>query len=213
MNPRERMLGAIRGERVDRVPLDVGAFQCRSSEYVALIEDPVRRQIAERVFEKMHYFIRVPAHGNRYLMTPPQRMRAEKAPLANGSSRTVTTLDTPKGVLTGVVDHDPVSNTPWTVKYPVETEEDIDKIASVPWERPEGLAPPDLSDLPSSFPERGILSTHISSPFVCVAGMMTYQQFLGMCATHLDLLVELTEVCRQRILDVLRVLLSREGLD
>jgi uroporphyrinogen-III decarboxylase len=48
---------------------------------------------------------------------------------------------------------------------------------------------------------------------VCVGGMMTYEKFLGMTATDPELIAELTEMCRRRILDVLKTLLSKPGLD
>jgi hypothetical protein len=88
----------------------------------------------------------------------------------------------------------------------------VEAIRSVPWELPVGLAPPDLSALPPDFDrsdrQRGVLTTRISSPFVCVAGMMPYQTFLEWCATDLPLIVELTGLCLERTLDVLDVLLA-----
>jgi uroporphyrinogen-III decarboxylase len=101
----------------------------------------------------------------------------------------------------------------WTTKYPVESLDDIEKIRSVRWELPENLAPPDTANLPPDFAERSLLQTHISSPFVCVAGMMPYQYFLELCATDLDLVKELSVQCQERTLSVLDVLLETRKID
>ena len=211
MTPRERLLAAMRGRVPDRVPLDLPGFHHASRSDLSKLSD--RREIAERVFGHTHFDVAVGAHINRFLITPPQRIRGEAKVEPNGHRITHGIIDTPRGELTFVHDYDPVARTTWTAKYPVETREDIERITSIPWELPKGLKPPDTGSLPDGFAERGILRTTISSPFVCVAGMMPYETFLEMCATDLDLIKELTEVCRQRTLDCLRVLFSKPGIE
>jgi len=213
MNPRERLLAAIRGETADRVPLEPAGFLYPSREEITKIPDPLKRRIAERVFDETHCPLSHPSHVNRYLVTPPARIRTEQRKLPDGETETEGRIDTPRGPLTFVRRTNRAASTTWQVKYPVETREDIEKIASVPWERPKRLAPPDTNSLPEDFHKKRILGTSISSPFVCVAGMMNYQWFLELCATDLDLIKELTEICRQRILDCLAVLLSKPGIE
>jgi len=58
-----------------------------------------------------------------------------------------------------------------------------------------------------------VVRAEVSSPFVCVAGMMPFQYFLELCATELGLLEELTEECTQRVLSVLDVLLAEKNVD
>jgi len=212
MTPRERLLNAIRGEEVDRAPLVLPGLMFRTRAAVDQCPDPYKRSLAQRVFEHSTWRWNVPSFINRYLVTPPQRMAVEAETVCGGRRRT-TVIDTPRGPLRAVTEWDPQAGTTWTVRYPVERREDIDKIASIPWERPPGLAPPDLSGLPDEFEERGIVFTGVSSPFVCVAGMMPYQMFLELCATDLPLIQELTEICRRRILDVLDVLFSKPGIE
>lgn len=213
MTPRERLLSVMRGDPVDRVPLALAGFQFGSRERIAALADPLRRRVAERIFDDTHCAFEIGAQINRWLVTPPQRIRRESRELMDGCRETLSTIDTPRGELTAINRHDPRAGTGWVVKYPVETMDDIEAIASVPWELPASLAPPSLDDLPDDFSERGFVKTRISSPFVCVAGMMDYQQFLGMCATDAELICELTETCRQRELDVLKVLLSKPGIE
>ena len=213
MTPRERLLRSLRGETVDRVPLDLSGLRYESVDALSNIQDPLQRRLAERAGGHMHFEMTTPSHTNRYLMTPGQRIRSESRTLPNGHRRTEGVIDTPKGELTIVTDYDPGLRTGWTEKYPVESMADIEKIRSVPWERPPGVKPPVPGPRPADFDQRGIMTTRISSPFVCVAGMMRYEDFLAMCATDLDLIEDLTQICLDRTMDVLEALLAEPGIE
>ena len=142
MNARERLLTAMRGGEVDRVPLVLEGFHAARMEDV---KDPGKRPVLERVFEHLVFFRTLHSGDNRYLMTPPQRM-SEVGREDRGGDVTITTkIDTPKGPLTAIKSHNALSQTPWTVKYPVESLADIERIRSVPWELPPRLGEPDMS--------------------------------------------------------------------
>jgi hypothetical protein len=213
MDPRDRFLGCVRGQEVDRVPLCVEALMYRSRDAVRDERDLLKREVVERMFEHTHFFHVVPSGINRHLITPPQRVALVKKEQDADTVTTWSAIDTPKGELSYVVARNSTSRTSWTVKYPVESIEDIEKIRSVPWELPAGTETPALSDLPADFLERGVVRTGISSPFVCVAGMMPYQYFLELCATHFELMRELTQVCFERIMKTLDVLLAKRNID
>ncbi len=213
MTPRERLLAAWRGETPDRVPIHMAGFEVGSREQLAGIGEKFRREIAERLYDQMHFETVIGSGINRYLVTPGQRMRREVEDRPEGVRRTTGYIDTPKGELRFITEYSSQLHTGWTVEYPVKNLDDIEKIRSVPWERPAHINPPDLSNLPADFAARGIYSTRISSPFVCVAGMMDYEMFLGMCLTDLELLKDLTAICLDRIMDVLSVLLSEPGIE
>lgn len=213
MNPRERMLRALRGQATDRVPLELPGLEYSSRDELADVKDPLRRAIAERVIGVTAFRVQVPSRINRMLITPPQRIRSRHEDLPDGHRQTVGVIDTPLGELTYVTEWDPESQTTWMRKYSVEDESDIEKIASVPWELPADLEPPNRGKLPDEFSERGLMVSHVSSPFVCVAGAMKFEQFLELCITAPDLIAELTKICTQRTLDCLKVLLSKPGID
>ena len=207
------MLAALAGREVDRAPLDLPGFQFRTRGEAEEILDPLRREVTLRVFDETAFRHGVNSFVNRFLVTPPQRIRRETTALPDGKRETRSIIDTPEGELTAINRWDPASRTGWTVKYPVESREDLAKLASVPWELPEGLAPPDASAFPADLARRGIVEVRISSPMVCVAGAMPYEMVLGLCLTDMELIEELTEVCRARVLDCVRVLLSAPGID
>jgi hypothetical protein len=213
VNPRDRLLATLRGEKADRVPLMLEGCQFASRAEIDALADAALAEIAHRVYEHTTYSVSCPSYVNRYLVTPPQRIADVGREERNGQARIVSEIDTPGGRLTAVTGRDSVTHTTWTIKYPVESLADIEKIRSVPWELPSGLAPPDLSQLPACFAERGVLRTGVSSPFVCVAGMMPYQYFLELCATDLGLIRELTAICHERIMSALEVLLAVKTIE
>ena len=213
MNPKNRLMNTLRGERADRVPLVVDGFHFASRAEVDADPDPAKREIGHRILDQTAYHVEVPAFVNRYLVTPSQFIHKVRREERDGIVTITSEIDTPQGKLTAMTSRNPTTDTVWTVKYPVETVEDALKIRSVPWELPIDIAPPDLAALPSDFEERGVLTTRISSPFVCVAGMMPYQTYLEWCATELPLMVELTEQCLERILDVLDLLLAPKTIE
>lgn len=213
MSPRQRWLRTVQGQRPDRVPLELEGFRFRTREAVDALADSGRCRIAHRVFDETHYGVHCSTFINRWLVTPPRFIRETSRREGDGEVERTCEVETPKGPLTAATVTNALSDTVWTRKYPVESLEDIDRIRSVPWEVPEGLAPPDLDNLPDDFHERGIVTASISSPFVCVAGMMPYEYFLELCVTERALVEELTALCHQRIMDVLEVILAEESVE
>jgi len=213
VNIRERLLKTLRGEPHDRVPLVLEGFGFNGREEIETIDDPLRRELAERVYPHVNGRVHVGGGGNRYFVTPQQAMTHDAHTEPDGTVVTTTRLDTPAGELTAVASQNPITRTSWHNKYPCESLADIEKIRSIPWQMPPKIAPPDTSDLPDAFGERSILMAGTSSPFVCVAGMMPYEYFLELCATEFELLRELTAECLRRELDLLEAVLAEHAVE
>ena len=208
MNPRERYLAAVRGEPVDRVPVHLEGIPPESREDLERIEDPARRELAERIFDEHAATWNVPTYINRHFLTPRQRMHEVRREETAAGVVVTTEIATPRGPLAAIAGTNPQTRTTWQIKYPCESLDDIARIMSVRWEIPEGLAPPDMSRAPDDLRERRIVRAGISSPFVCAAGMVSYQYYLELCATERDLVREMTAECERRVLDVLEVILA-----
>lgn len=207
MNPRERFLNVMRGKAVDRVPIFLhGIGPCTTDSGVC--------EIYERVSDRMVYGVNAPSHVNRYLLTPSHLIKIVKEEKqSDGSIVTCREISTPKGKLTAITGRNPISRTVWTIKYPCENLEDIDRIRSIAWELPEDFETPVFDDLPEDFPERGYTGTNISSPFVCVAGMMSYEYYLELCISEFNLVRELTCICFERIMSLLDALLINRNIE
>jgi hypothetical protein len=203
MNVRDRFLAALRGQQVDRVPLHLDGFDLPAGQNVEQVADPLLRRLIRRIVPHNIAFYWGRPFDNRYLMTPRKNYRVRSETTDAEGTTTVVEIPTPKGPLTAATRKDCLTNTIWTVKYPVEDLADLDKLASVPWEMPEDVGPPELDKAPADLHSRRLVRTRISSPFVCVAGAMSYEYFLELCATELALIRELTAVCLERSLQVL----------
>ncbi len=210
MTPRERWLNVMHGKPVDHVPISFENFTNREIPEGA---SSAFREIQERIINETCYPVVVPVPANRFLVTPPQRMKETHMDREDGSTITDVLIDTPKGNLTAKSGRNPVSDTSWIIKYPCENLEDIDKIMSIPSETPEGLVTPSFDDLPEDFYQRGFTKCHISSPFVCVAAMMSYEYFLELCITEFNLIEELTRICLDRTMTILDAVLAKRNVE
>lgn len=213
MNVRDRYLAVLRGEAVDRVPLLLKEFSAPAQSELDTIEDPLARELAVRVWEHTPAIVNWDSYVNRILVTPPRYMRVVKQEQRSDGVYTTTEIHTPKGTLTSVEAIKTGVFTSWHVKYPVTSRKDLDAIRSVPWEVPEEVRPVRKEELPWEFEEHNIMQTGVSSPMVCVADMMPFEMFLELCMTDLPLIEELTEICAERIADVMDVLFDGDEVD
>ncbi len=210
MTPRERLLTTMRGKLADRVPLVLEHFHCASPTDFS---DPGQREIAGRIYDKIHHALGVPTGLNRYLVTDPRHMTEVSREEQGGMLHVTSEIQTPRGALTAIVEYNELTDTQWTIRYPVQSREDIEAIRACSWEVPAEAAPPDLTDPPAWFAERGITWLMVNSPMVCVAGMMPREMFLQLCVTDLPLLRDLTAICMERSLAVMDVVLAAENVD
>lgn len=215
MNLRDRFLRTLKGETVDRVPLELDGFEAVSREYIHKSGDMLWKEIADRVYDKIHYYISAGSIVDpidRFFMVNERHIK--KAQVIQGDN-TLTQMEipTPKGMLTACTGFNSSSRTQWVLKHPVECMEDIEKIASLSWELPGHFKAPDLSKLPHDFSDRGVLKLTLSSPVVCVSGMMSYEYFLELCATNFELMKELTEISFEREMVILESVLKNKNVD
>lgn len=226
MTPRMRFLKLLRRETIDRVPLDIQGFNnlysptvegftgLISHEEKTRLEDPAKKEIAERIQDKTIAHHCIPTWINRYLVIPPQRIRERIRKETEDEIEIFREIDTPKGKLAAIVSRRMESvGTIWTKKYPVETREDIEKIRSIPWELPINLSPPDPADFPQDLFDRRVVYSYVSTPAACVAGMMKFEDFLILCCTEMSLIRDLVELCERRIMKILDVVLSKAAID
>ena len=214
MTPRNRLLAAIRGEKTDRVPLDLPEYyKVRTREDIDNLEEPAQRELAARTFDYCASLVYFDACISRDFVTPGQFITVSDRRETPDKITVTREFDTPKGKLTKIVEENPITRTGWTKKYAVESLEDVEKIHSIKWVLPDELQRPDPSGLPVDCGYKCIPYTRISSPFVCVAGMTSYEQFLIWCATEPNLIKELTIECKQRVMSILDFMLADKPLE
>ncbi len=170
-----------------------------------------KREITHRALDHCPMVLTWPSYQNRYFMVPPKNINTESLQLNPTLKKNNITITTPLGDLYAVTYQN--TYTRWHDRYPVNSFEDIEKIRSVTWELPQLLEPPNLEKIPFDLKGQYILTTRISSPFVCVAGMMPYQMFLELCATEIGFLKELTTETSNRIQSIADILLGKKNVD
>lgn len=228
MTPRERLLATLRHEEHDRVPLDIFAFNGYSTpqalglkgfrifdEPYEVLEDPNRIEIEERIADICTYQYGISTGVNRYLATPSQRIHEE---LVHSDSHRLVyrhTIDTPEGPLSALLERREGSvDNIWTIEYPVKGFEDLKKLASIPFEIPENLERVSIDESESITSDgRSILTAYISSPFVCVGGTMSYEEFLYQCAVDPDAVIAYVDIALERELEIAKAVMENRSID
>lgn len=221
MTGKERMLAAIKGEPVDRVPIwiregfefhhpipsaaDYSLGWRADPEYVALWE-----------FARDHCDMRVSwspgGHFNRTLAIPPHRMTSETTVVNEYTRRLTSTIDTPKGPLTAVTERRRGENMDWHVKYAVENREDLEKLRSVPFEV-DPVSYEQYDREKELVGDRGVMCLNVSSPWVVMASCMPFELALEWSLSENVLLHELLEEITRRTLACLEVVFERDFED
>ena len=227
MTPRERFLAAVAGKKYDRVPLDILTFNklvAPTVEGQASLpsggpdkfqgRDPFREELFARLADKAIVHYPVCSGVLRYLCIPPQCIDESLHVSNDAEDQYLRKISTPKGDLKAIVaKRIETVETLWTLQYPVQSLEDVEKIRSIPWEVPIDAQKWDPKSVPPDEVGNRVVYSYVSSPAVCVGGMMKYENFLIWSFKHHEMIVELVELCTQRILDTLDVLLPKGGID
>ena len=217
MTGKERMLAAILGRPVDRVPiwLREGFYFARPLPDAADFTFGWR---AEPDYVELWEYLRERCdtiegwtcgrHFNRYLGVSPARMSAEETMADRDTWRATTTIDTPKGPLYAVTERRRGIDTTWQIKYPVETIGDLEKLRSAPFEA-EPVSYDDYETKREALGERGVMSIFLSSPWVVFSGCAPFQKALEWSATERAMVHEILEENTERALACLRQVFSR----
>ncbi len=228
MTPRERLLATFTHKTHDRVPLDIFPFNGYRTpnalglkgfesfdEIYASDNDPIRESITTRLVDKTTIQHGISAGVNRYMITPNQRIKEEVIHRSPDKVVFKQTIDTPKGTLQALLERRAGSvDNIWTIEYPVKSFDDLEKLASIPFELPDNLEVIDRSTAESITADgRSLLYTYISSPFVCVGGTMSYEEFLYHCAVDLPAITQFVSIALERALQITEAVMKHNCID
>lgn len=216
MTERERFMAAITGAPVDRPPIwlregfefhDPAGADDFARGWQA---DPVYRAFCEEV--RVHCALRVPwspgGHFNRTLAIPPHRITSEVEHVDADTRRHIQTIDTPQGPLTAVRETHRGEATSWTVKYPVETVDDLSALRAVPFD----VAPVSYSRYERAVElagDQGIPCLGLSSPWVVFSTVMPYEKALEWSLTERAMVHEVLGEITDRMVQCLETVCSR----
>jgi hypothetical protein len=196
MTPRERLLAALTCRQPDRVPLLAWGIAPLAPGWMA--DEPSYRPLLDLFFEKQVEL------KHRWAAGAGEFYSAAKAPTesrtleVNGRTRTETVLHTPKGPLTAISQSVPGTITSGTLKRFVATEEDLDRLLSLPYEPPR----PDVSSFGEAdrlVGDRGVVTFRISDAMGVLGGVCEAYALVLLCATRTELMVRALDTYAERI--------------
>jgi uroporphyrinogen-III decarboxylase len=213
MTGKERMMAALKGEPVDRVPIWLREGFPIAQPFPKA-DDFTRGWQWEETYQDL--FRHVSPHAdvirswglggwsNRFLMVPPNRIQTKETMVTPDVKRIEGIIDTPRGKLTFVNEQRKGFQTAWHVKPLVESVQDLKKLAEVPFEFDPLDIEPFVGEQHRVYKEvgdRGVLRLGLSSPMVAISGCMKLEMFLEMSVTQKALYHELLgEITRRNLL-------------
>ncbi len=222
MTSKQRLLAALRGDPVDRVPLmlpmSTSAPPAPADSFLhGWQADPLYHEFYRYASPHHHHFEGWPFPPTRFLgLMSPEVHYGPWQQVAGDRRRQVLTVRTPRRTLTAV--HEEIRNVPttWTVKYLVESREDLAALAEVTWSLDPAHVESALAQQQQALArigDRGVPRLFVSSPMVCISGAMPLELFLELSYTDSAWLAELCEIMTARIQRVLEALWAGGPLD
>ena len=176
MSSRERFMRSFYLEEVDTVPVTF-AYVDPFSEL-----DEQRRRLG---YDRFHKLVReetdimLPkgprARGIFYSSTTDARIETETRQVGECSFR-CDTLTTPSGLLQARKKSERDINTTWTYEGYIKTEEDVEKILSVPYE-PLDVDITPVGEAQQMLGDRGVVATGVADAICCVAELFTLREY------------------------------------
>ncbi len=187
MTSRQRLLAAIRRMPVDRVPVTLYELHDFGGSWAAA--EPSYRPLLDLQASLGDTF--VPMAAAAALLSDPNRIQTG-AQLAEREGVTRRRVETPHGPLTSVSRSDPGIVTTWTLKHFIETDEDIERFLSIPYQ----FTPPDAEEthrLASAAGDRGLPIFSIGDPLGVISGLCDFGFFVTRIAPDAGLAGELLD--------------------
>ncbi len=214
------MNAAIRGKSVDRAPIwlregfPAGRPSAQADDFShGWQADPLYRDLLEEVTPYVDSIANwgIPS-CNRLLMVPSKRIEWKSCDVDGDTRRRSHTIHTLEGDLTGITEHRRGEATGWHVQHPVNSLQDLRKLASVPFELETEWIDKAIENYHGNLEavgEKGIVRLGLSSPIVIISGSMPFELFLELSLTERTFFHELCEEITRRILLILDELFSR----
>ena len=210
MNNKDNFLSVLKGEVADYVPILLkNLFRYSSKGDIDNESDPGKREIAMRLFDHTISIVEYPDPGVYPHIVGPAGSFEN---IENGKE-VISKLHTPKETLTSIIGWNNQTKTHWCSKHFAGSIADLERIIEIPWELDPALSPPIDSDFPLGSDSRGIVRMRVSSPVTYVAGLLPFQYFLELCLTNTSLIKEITTTYKERIIQVLDVVLANRNVD
>jgi hypothetical protein len=206
MTSRERLLGALRHEPIDRVPIctyemvpyDYDGYWNKEPSYTRLMN--LAREKTDCLF--------VYGIPSLYRMHPNVKVDVSSLETPDGLA-VRTTVHTPLGPLATASLRKPGIFTTWHTKHLLKNEDDIQRYKSIEWVRSDRT--PDYGAfhaMDKRLGDRGLPAPDTGDAFCAVAGLFSFEDYTLMAFTQTELMRELVVAEHVRVMAKLRAALE-----
>jgi hypothetical protein len=196
MTSKERLLTVLRLGRPDRVPVTIygysrfdDAWFNREPSYAPLIELETRYGDS---------FVSAPIDCPVFL-GDPNVVHGQEEVCPDGSVVVKTEIDTPKGKLRAVTRRDPGLMTNWQIEPLVKSDEDIERLLSMP-DPPAEVNVKRIRDLETRVGESGILCFSVGDALGHVVGLFDFEDFVMRCYADDGPIIALLDKAQEQLL-------------
>ncbi len=223
MTSKERVIGMIRGQKVDRVPIYAPSptgevigqeerlpdrlpwgfsdeWKSEDSNYQAILS------VVEEYCDTP-YTYSFPELDRRFLLIPEEFHGVAEFEENDNSLKIRHRIHSPRGDLEYVEEKKKNISTTWCRKPLLESEEDVEKILSVPYYSQES----DIGMFSRETEKVGqdrVIQVFVSTPLVCVCHLFGFEVFLTWCLLRRSIIDRLLETVFERIYAQLELLLK-----
>ncbi|UCD27806.1 MAG: hypothetical protein JSV03_11965 [Planctomycetota bacterium] len=202
MTSRRRLLTVLHGGQPDRVPVTIyeyspfdNGWATREPSYAPLME--LEKQYGDS-------FVRAPVDYPIFIGDPNVAGGADDQN-AKDSVLQTTEFDTPKGKLRMVTRRDPGVMTNWQVEPLIKSDEDIEKVLSMPDPSPE-IDRQRIRDLEAKVGDEGILLFGVGDAIGHVGGLFDFEDFVIRCCTDDGPIRALLDKAQTQLLQAIRAI-------
>ena len=177
MTSRERLLVALRRGVPDRVPVTCYELSPYNGDWAN--HEPSYAPLLELESKYGDSFVRAPIEV-QVLLGDPNTVAGTEQQTAEGAVTRVTEINTPRGKLRSVARRDPGLMTYWQVEPLIKSDDDIERVLSMPDALVEVNAP-SLRDLEARVGEHGVLLFSLGDAIGHVVGLFDFEDFVVRC--------------------------------
>jgi len=207
MTSRERMMAALRIEEPDVFPMYVRTFAVWNEQWCRTRHESYQ-PIIEAVKEHGDYEVGWGAGGGMFMTASDEVTLETRSEDAGDWTVHYTTVHTPAGDLTSARKTSTRGLPGLQMEFLVKTLDDVEKLLSVPYVP----VRPDYSkffELDRQIGDRGMVIAHIPPPVSPVHNVMGSERLAVWSVTERDTIRKLIEVFLERLLDLLKYIISQ----
>lgn len=202
MTSRERLLTVLRRGRPDRVPVTIYGYSKHDDAWYN--HEPSYAPLIELESRYGDSFVTAPIDCPVFL-GDPNVVHGQEEVHPDGSVVMTTEINTPKGRLRAVSRRDPGLMTNWQVEPLIKSDDDIERLLSMP-DPPAEVNAQRIADLEARVGDDGILCFSVGDALGHVVGLFDFEDFVLRCYTDDGPIRALLDKAQSQVLRAIRTI-------